>query len=542
MNAVRMTLTARQLLIITDGSAESMAHQTLSYIPGNMLLGAFAQVWMNLHPGVRPDDDPRFRALFLDGGVLWGHAYPMAGGKPTVPIPLSFFKRKNHDGLPTEGDTDSGKKEISPICNVARLDDEETARDLFEPQSQQGGEAVKTKKLPEGFMEPETYCRPDQRQAWNIHVALGTGRCALDGQLFGYSALAPGSRFQNTIYCRDATAEDALREVLEAGRMIRVGHARSAGYGLVEQTWTMSPDSVEESPVRGDFCVFLHSDYIPRFSWQSPVDSLCKEFEALCPGVRLVKVFGRHAEIHGFNSQWRRPRTSRTALVKGSVLRFRTTAHALPRFIRLGADQHEGYGRLECDPAFLRNKMLVPGSVLSGPDKSTPPQGMEMTPLLTLLRQRALERQALDQAMEWLNSEGWGKFLGGMRSSPTQNQRGNLRRMLTESPESDWAALFQAMLEKSPGRQWKAARSRSPFTKRLEHLSEMMPQALQRKTFLESFGPDTLSLPGPEPSVNERETYESMAHRLFLLELLRAWEKVERTGTDGKEERAHANA
>lgn len=300
MNAIRITLAALQPLILTDGSAESMAHQTLSYIPGNMLLGAFAQVWRSLNPDICPDDDPRFRTLFLEDGVEWGHAYPLAAGQPCAPIPLCFQKVKNHKGLPMEGLNDVADK-ASPIFNLARFKDGETVRDLFATHFPQFDEPAKSKKLPEGFMAPDSCCRPNQRQVWNIHVALGTGRSAQEGQLFGYSALAPESRFEAVLHCQDEITTQILREVLATGTRIRVGHARSAGYGLVEQAWRMTPDPAEKITAKGDVLVFLHSDYIPRHSWESPVDSLCEELKLQASGLELDSVFGRHVEIQGFN-------------------------------------------------------------------------------------------------------------------------------------------------------------------------------------------------------------------------------------------------
>lgn len=94
MNTLILTLTAREPLVITDGSAESMAHQTLHHIPGNMLLGAFASAWIAAHPKDIPDDSPEFRALFLDGRVEWGSACPLVADRPTVPVPLCLVQEK----------------------------------------------------------------------------------------------------------------------------------------------------------------------------------------------------------------------------------------------------------------------------------------------------------------------------------------------------------------------------------------------------------------------------------------------------------------
>ncbi len=90
MKQYELNLEALDQLVLTDGSSEGMSHQTLDYIPGNMLLGAFVNLWKQLHKGEQTDGNPVFEDLFLNGTVKWGNACPMVGERSSVPLPVSF--------------------------------------------------------------------------------------------------------------------------------------------------------------------------------------------------------------------------------------------------------------------------------------------------------------------------------------------------------------------------------------------------------------------------------------------------------------------
>ncbi|MBD5641613.1 MAG: hypothetical protein HDQ91_04260, partial [Desulfovibrio sp.] len=204
MKTVLLTCEALEPLVLTDGSAESMAHECLGYIPGNMLLGAMAVVWKQLHRGQNPDESPQFSRLFLSGDVAWGHALPACAPGPAMPIPASYRHDKDHDALPPEGEAfEPGEYWVANIL---------TLRDGPEPPSpwQNAAASRKLRRLGQGFMNPATLHRLAERRVFNIHVALGEQRCARDGQLYGYSALARGTRLISRILCRSAAAAEEL--------------------------------------------------------------------------------------------------------------------------------------------------------------------------------------------------------------------------------------------------------------------------------------------------------------------------------------------
>ena len=102
MRTIKLMVTALDPLVITNGTTEGMSHETLNYIPGNMLLGAFAKKWRQSHPEIthNADGNIEFKELFL-GGTEWGHAYPSDDAwNQSLPIPLSFQKIKGYEGIP----------------------------------------------------------------------------------------------------------------------------------------------------------------------------------------------------------------------------------------------------------------------------------------------------------------------------------------------------------------------------------------------------------------------------------------------------------
>ena len=67
MKSLLLRIQADSPLVITEKLTRGMNHQCLQYIPGNMLLGAFAQIWKKdfFKNGTLADDDPVFSKLFL---------------------------------------------------------------------------------------------------------------------------------------------------------------------------------------------------------------------------------------------------------------------------------------------------------------------------------------------------------------------------------------------------------------------------------------------------------------------------------------------
>ena len=537
MRIFTVRLRAEEPLVITSGSAESMAHETLGYIPGNMLLGAFAESWKRVHGGEDPDASVVFSRLFLEGGVSWGMAVPLCGEEPCVPVPRSYMRVKNHRGLPEFGEEADGHA----VVNLLRVSDEDNltallrSRGILEP-----GEVVKLSKYGARFMGRKSMRLAGEKRGWNIHVSLGSRRSALDGQLFGYSSMAAGTEFSCSIICRDEEIAQELLDLLEATRSFHVGRSRSAGYGRVvvlDVAGETRREEVLNVSAGQQIAVFFLSHYVASVSWLPPVESLCEELEQICGAYpELTKTFCSYVEIQGYNAMWKKPRSSRTALEQGGVMLCSFGKDVrLPRTLMLGGSRNEGYGRVELEPEFLNAPFpVIPEMGFPVPERTIlPPQN---SPMWKHLRRRALDGRCGERACAMLLEESWQTFIrtAAQNACPGASQRGNIRRIVTELPYERWESAFCAMLENSrrAGEQWKEAVARSPFSGGNEYLDVIMKELLsakRREDFMSGTG-----LPGNQAVGTESSTAAQKAHRLFILRILSAWNRASLADSDGR--------
>lgn len=522
MTTVKILLRAEEPLALTDGSAESMGHQTLFHIPGNMLLGAFASCWKKAHRGLVPDDDAEFRALFLDDQVEWGHAYPCLGQTACVPIPLPYQRDKLHGGLPCEG----GSADDCKVFNLLAIKKEEAGELLKD---------VKLKKLGQGFMSPVSLCQPDMKTGWAMHVDISAKRTASDGKLFGYSSIAPGPLFASLIYCKTEETANALQALVAKSGKIRVGHARSAGYGGMSCSSVLaSPADIPANRFEGNSAtLFFLSDYLPHHSWLQPLASLRQELESAL-GVAIdidhTKQFCSYGEIAAFNSFWSLPRRSASAILRGSVIRISWQGNARPLPHSLGGRRREGYGRFLVDPDFLKEARVRPQveKALNAPAAPVTAQG----PILALIRRRGLERLANEAAIAFVDHDKVSAFLQSVAKNdkPGPSQLGNIRNLVSTHDDSrKWQEAFSQMLKKTPGRQWTGSEAYSPFSNFHDTLDVIMPQFLDATACLDLLGDTcTARLPGGPATASERSAFARRFHRLAMLELLSAWDKAMR--------------
>lgn len=523
MKDLYLNLTALEPLVITSGSAESMAHECLGYVPGNMLLGSMAASWKKLHPGIVPDDDAGFKSLFLNGGVSWGHAMPLCGGRQSVPVPLCFMRVKNHSALPLEG-AESARDCL--VFNALAMEPGQSVQSLWEGKYKDSKEIVKTKKMPPVFIDPENLHQAREKREWNIHVAHGDQRYGLQSQLYGYSSLAKGSRLRSRIICHNEDAAEELRKLAEKIKHLYVGHARSAGYGRVriEAEWSES----DAAQISGrEFNLFFISQYLPFPSWDDPLKNMLGRIGALVGDEpEIVKSFSDFTEIQGYNGFWNKPRASRTGLAVGSVCRIKFAREvSLPRSFAIGAGQTEGYGRIMCNPLFLEKPVPQIGqSALATGSGAVQHPKLEENRLVEILRARGAKRLIEYFVEQWLHDKGWRDFLNDVSrlARPTASQRNNLRDMSL--------ARFKAMLDKTPGEQWKSPAAYSPFSKRREHLADIVEKLLDPGEFAKTHSLDTedFSLPGGRPDARELEKYGKDAQRLFIRQLVATWGKMSR--------------
>ena len=523
MHRFSIHFTAEEPLVITDGTSEGMTHRALSYVPGTMLLGALAGLWKRRHGG-QSDGNPEFDSLFVQGRVFWGHAVPVCGGRHCLPVPKCWQYVTSGGRLPlftsAPGDTHA---EIDNMLYGERPDD-----------------GRKRKPLPEGFFDTLSNCAPDVRRVHARHVALDpVSRRAQTGILFGFESIAAGTELISEILCAPEYIQ-ALRTLLPKGLVIHVGHARSAGYGALRVgNVTEAETQASQTVAAGEHTLYFESDYFPKQSWKLPEEALAGELEKSLGGkVDIKQRFARSVRLEGFNSLWRLPRTTRTGIARGSVITFSCSEDGtLPSI--LGGFAFEGYGRVKCDPPFLRKdqKNIEPNPAGASPVKKAGSAGSVLTPLLRVWRSRTFERLAEKQAMDavWGDITVWDAFFIKLgKSGPSQSQRGSLRRMVTNEDPDLWQKEFGDLLALQSGIQWKHTILPTPFGQGRETLADIMLKFLDRE-YMDKFLADkgVWNLPdavGGKPDSAEEKSFRVQRHRRFLLELLGRWVREFRSG------------
>ena len=528
MKGLRVYIKALEPLIISNGTTEGMAHKTLEYVPGNMLLGALASRWKMMHPGLIPDDSAEFNAIFIDGCVSFGHAVPNCAGRPASPTPLSFQYNKHGSSLP------SLEEEEKNDCLVVNQ-----LKKPAEPRPVSSDEKpAKFKSLSSAFLDVTSKHIPKVSRIQTMHVAIGAKeRKAEDSRLFGYAAIASGIEFCTTIYCAEEYFEP-LKQLLEKGSYLQLGHSRSAGYGTVQVMDLQdcpAPQGFTVSPLV-EHTLYLESAFFPEKSWQSPREGLLACLDKYLGSVQLLdeKVYARPLRLEAFNSFWHLPRATRIGFLQGSIFTFSSKdGGTLPWAI--GKSQVEGYGRIVLDPAFLNDYQIRPSAVSLSSSKATEKSASTSNSImLNLWRRRTLARLAAEEAIDCVwSSEVFDNFINSLISGtqPSQSQRGNIRQMLLSLPKEQWATSFAEILEKQPGRQWKSAVAKDPFQqdKNREMLDKiilnLLDQAKTDQCIQKSIQWSDPILPGGDLSAAERELFLSERHKRLLLELLRRWEE-----------------
>lgn len=550
MKSLLLKITADSPLVITEKLTRGMNHKCLPYIPGNMLLGAFASIWKKefFKDTGLADDNPIFAKLFLNGSVKWGCAYPQTKeGKISVPIPVCYQKLKNHGGLPSEGVTEEGC-----VYNTLKLDlasnenkPEYLYRHFYHEEYQQNNSTPKPKKLNFCFMTDEASPkRIDIHQHWDMHVALGQQRSALEGKLYGYNSIARGTSFISELLIED-DAELELRKLLPEGKSgsLHLGSSRSAGYGFATYKVLSLVDKVLLKPSQNVVLFFL-SDYVPQKPWQSPLEGLKDD---LARALKLDRddvvisdehVYAGTRNLDGFNCLWNLPRMTQTAFIKGSVLEVsfkKEPQRPLPA--ALGSRLSEGCGRVSFDPQFLKNFAVS----VTGPVKNEKIEKIysnipriKSSPLLKLLCKRMMLRKATENSQKFAYDDLITLFIDSIKHSPTQNQLGNIRAMLNTIAQDKWVESFKDKLSKTPGKQWKNSHTINPFTNKSEHMDKIMSSFLDSEKFewlLNNKFKDisVLKLPPqiqPDPEIETlNRLYFAKLHRASLLELIKRWNR-----------------
>lgn len=346
---IRMIVRLDEPLLIAQRASAGNQYDTQLFIPGSVILGAFAGMAAELCNLNEPTNYRDFVKMFLRDGIRFSMLYPGYYAEsslyPSITAPL---------GLMT--------------CSVVPSEDlydghgEYSAREPYEcPKCGNRLEPLDGFVLLRRLMPHKL----NTKRTSELHIRINEGsQRASKGDLYGYSAMSSGQYFVGELICSGEAIWKRLKDMAgiteKAPLNCRLGKARSRGYGQVTvwlercdespQTWTQIPFDQRVSDNSQIISLILLSDTIIPNSWGQQVVGFELNWlkSALGLGnVEILDAFARTRIVDSFNSTLGLPRWRDTALVAGSM--------AWIRLMRPPEDWAERMKKLELEGIGLRH-------------------------------------------------------------------------------------------------------------------------------------------------------------------------------------------
>lgn len=355
---VRVIVRLDEPVIIAARGEAGNQYDSLSYIPGSVLLGTLATIAAERCDLADPRNYKDFVSLFLRGGILFPTLYPawehQGNIYPTIPAPLAL-----------------------QTCSVVPFQEDQEGHGAY-PAWDQCESCSKCESRLEpigGFVtlrrrSPYTFT-PGQVSELHIRVDEATGRVE-PGQLYGYTVLCTGQYFVGELVCFGENTWTRLQEMTGIAEKVplvwRMGKARRRGYGRVTAWlercddkppfWIQLPVEERVTDPSEPITMTLLTDTIVSNWWGQQALGFTPDWleEALGLGpVEMLDALAVTRNIDGFNAHLGLPRWRDTALKAGSVVRLRLKSRSANNWLErlrvletegIGLRRNEGFGRV----------------------------------------------------------------------------------------------------------------------------------------------------------------------------------------------------
>lgn len=345
--------------ILKSISANEGVPESLSFIPGSLILGIIAQKYNNFHT---PFD------IFHSGKVKFGNALISIGGKPSLKAPLSWHYPK---------DEEKSKKMVGAHI-VNGYDELEKLLNNKQP-----------KQIREDYIgvEFKSLYAPDYNFQLKSAFDSKSGR-SLDASMFAYETLKEGTEyifeivFDSSIDVSDIEAVEKIligRHFIGKSKTAQFGNIDVTPYNLTidDKSFNSISDSVfsvfgetkDEGLTLGENLIFLYakSDIVLNNEYGfNTVNLESTAFLGINTGKILHKrTYVDYRKFNMFNSAVKRRMPIRTAIIAGSVICVEGIDKAerdvliSKRVIYAGNYLSEGFGEVYVNPPFLFKKEYI---------------------------------------------------------------------------------------------------------------------------------------------------------------------------------------
>lgn len=402
MIAVTFNIRLLQPLLVTQpGSDDETGARSSDYIPGSVLRNALAARYIRARALADAATDPDCRRLFFSEATRFLNALPLVNGRPSLPVPLSWYADKK-----SLADFIADPTAFIQVCDAALNAQPLNAMAEARPFARDG-----------------RLCAPDPTREKNgalevavarevaIHIQRANKRLLKtknDTQVYTYQALSAGQAFFGAIVAPDAETAGMLRDMLQ-GLEISIGGSRTAGYGRVRfenvsvrNDWRGYEWPGEDDEDAEQIVVTLLSDAIVR-------DPLTGQYcEDLTPifCARPVAMYRRTRLVGGFNRKWSLPGTQAYVIQAGSVFVYDRNAISDDDLARaasegIGERRCDGFGHIavnwQRDATVTVTRPVPPDQ--GAPEKLTDPEARDVAQMILDRAQRRRLDQKLIQAV-----------------------------------------------------------------------------------------------------------------------------------------------
>lgn len=318
---IRIIVRLDEPLLIGQRASAGNQYDTLPFIPGSVIMGAFAGMaaeQCNLNETTNYHD---FLKMFLRNGIRFSMLYPGYYAEsrlyPSIPAPLGLMTCSvvpSEDVYDGHGEYPARETNECPKCG-----------NRMEPVD---GFVLLRRLMPHKL---------NIKRTSELHIRINEGsQRASKGDLYGYSAMSAGQYFVGELFCSGEAIWRRLKDmtgiVEKAPLKCWLGKARSRGYGQVTvwlercnerpATWIQIPFDQRISNKSKILSLILLSDTIIPNSWGQQVVGFEPNWlkSALGLGdVDILDAYVRTRIVDSFNSKLGLPRWRDTALVAGSM-------------------------------------------------------------------------------------------------------------------------------------------------------------------------------------------------------------------------------
>lgn len=409
-----LTLTLTQSAQLGNTARKSFLLTTMEYVPGSVVRGAFAAVWLAQHGPSRPGTPDRKQFLDLfEGGVRFGALFR----RGTEFMSLAVV---GHKYDPTDA------------CEIVDYD-RAMSDDNPPAYCPQCGSPIEQRSGLQGVRPA-----PDRRTS----VAIGESDVALKGQLFTKEVLQAGQRFSGAL----GATKDQLAVLKNLGPLRIGGRRTTHGRAEVDIRADGSPPTAERRP-DGQLVIRLRSPGIFTDDYGRPTrePSDAELQAALGVPARVIKSWTRWDQSGGWHAASGLPKPQELTVAAGSTYliqvqnqdeaeRLRDDAALAAMAARgLGLRRHEGFGDLAPPPLLRPGKALRDAKTAHlrrAADRTAPLRGLPVT----------------------LRASTWQALLGSMQSHLTGDARGTeqLRRFAASYPDSSVREAMMSFLGLTP--------------------------------------------------------------------------------------------